>query len=183
MSELDLPTFSVAPVMLLLALTGSVLLVVIALLRNEAVRREIEGAVAETRRLLTHIELFESATPEIQQQLKIAQDARDKAIADESALIRRLQRGRLDRLELVHELGRPEFGMGLYRTELAPNSALAVLPPKDVVFSRQIWAYRNVADAWAESEGAAAFLLEAAFPNRGGVTVTRILAVEEPTGP
>lgn len=79
------------------------------------------------------------------------------------------------RVELVHELGDPAPGaMGFWaQLQVMPN--FATVDRHEVVFSRQIWEYRNVAHVWAGASEQAQALLRIAFTSRCGVQATRIL--------
>ncbi|NYZ11720.1 hypothetical protein HL658_04095 [Azospirillum sp. RWY-5-1] len=79
------------------------------------------------------------------------------------------------RVELVHELGDPAPGaMGFWaQLQVMPN--FATVDRHEVVFSRQIWEYRNVAHVWAGASEHAQALLRIAFTQRSGVQATRML--------
>ncbi len=74
--------------------------------------------------------------------------------------------------ELVHEVGDGPTG---FWTQLAVTPAFAKTERQDIIFSRQIWDYRNVAHVWAATGDQAGALLAATFPARSGVQPTQVL--------
>lgn len=79
------------------------------------------------------------------------------------------------KVELVHEIGEyEESAMGFW-TLLVITPNFPQVDRHDILFSRQIWEYRNVAHVWASSSDHAASLLKAAFTARSGVQASQMI--------
>lgn len=79
------------------------------------------------------------------------------------------------KIEFVHELGEPGDGVAAFWSRLTPNDNFKTLPRQDVVFSRQIWDYRNVAHMHAAGSDRALVLLAAAFGVGMAITTSEII--------
>ena len=73
------------------------------------------------------------------------------------------------KVELVHELGDEETGAAGFWAQLAVLPNFPEIDRREVIFSRQIWEYRNVAHVWAPTADLAQALLASAFAARNGV--------------
>ena len=80
----------------------------------------------------------------------------------------------LVKVELVHELGDADETEGFW-AQLAVQEGIATIDRRDVIFSRQIWEYRNVAHIWAPTPEQAALLVQAAFAARNGVLPSAVV--------
>ncbi|HYH18440.1 MAG TPA: hypothetical protein VD995_07450 [Azospirillum sp.] len=78
------------------------------------------------------------------------------------------------KIELVHELGECDGAALGYWSMLIVHPDFANVDRREVIFSRQIWSYRNVAHVWAGSTDHAHGLLKAAFPGRSGIQPTQV---------
>ncbi|HEY0833267.1 MAG TPA: hypothetical protein VGE72_05095 [Azospirillum sp.] len=78
------------------------------------------------------------------------------------------------KIELVHELGECDGAALGYWSMLVPHPDFANVDRREVIFSRQIWEYRNCAHVWAGSTDHAHGLLKAAFPGRSGIQPTQV---------
>lgn len=76
------------------------------------------------------------------------------------------------KVEMVHELGECDGAAIGYWAPLAISQEAGTAERRDIIFSRQIWTYRNCAQIWAGSPDHAAGLLYAAFSARSGVVAT-----------
>ncbi|MGQ9370657.1 hypothetical protein [Azospirillum sp. ST 5-10] len=85
-----------------------------------------------------------------------------------------------ENVELVHELGAPGPGDGLFRCELRAVPDLARVDLRRIVFSRAIWERRNAALVWAPGPEAAMDAVRRAFPEGCGVLPGSLHA--EPAG-
>jgi len=79
------------------------------------------------------------------------------------------------KIELVHELGDPDGNNDIYWAQVATGPNFAELDRKDVVFSRQIWEYRNVAHISAVSADQAHGALRASFGQRNGLVTSPVV--------
>ena len=82
------------------------------------------------------------------------------------------------KIEMVHELGECDGAALGYWSLLAVSPDSAGVDRRDIVFSRQIWDYRNCAHIWAGSADHAAGLLRNAFTPRSGVMPTNLIPLE-----
>lgn len=83
--------------------------------------------------------------------------------------------------ELVHEVGDGPTG---FWSQLTVTPAFAKTERQDIIFSRQIWEYRNVAHVWAATADQAGALLAATFPTRSGVQPATVIPLSmAPDGP
>ncbi|MGQ9372019.1 hypothetical protein [Azospirillum sp. ST 5-10] len=76
------------------------------------------------------------------------------------------------RIEMVHEIEGDQPAAGFWML-LTTSPDFADVAREDVIFSRQIWDFRNVAHVWAESADMAALLAGGAFQPRSGVYPTQ----------
>lgn len=79
------------------------------------------------------------------------------------------------KVELVHEIGESDEGAMGFWSLLVVMPNFAQVDRRDVLFSKQIWDYRNVAHVWANSSEQAQALLKTAFHQRSGVQATQML--------
>ncbi|MCG5240745.1 hypothetical protein [Azospirillum doebereinerae] len=93
---------------------------------------------------------------------------RHKAMTEARAL-------ELSKIELVHELGDPDGNTDLYWAQLTPAPNFPELDRKDIVFSRQIWEYRNVVHIAAYSADQAHGVVRASFGQRNGLAVSPVV--------
>ncbi|HYD70551.1 hypothetical protein [Azospirillum sp.] len=80
---------------------------------------------------------------------------------------------------MVHELGECDAAALGYWSLLAVGGESAGVERRDIIFSRQIWEYRNVAHTWAGSPDHAAGLLRTAFSERSGVRPANLLPLSD----
>ena len=123
--------------------------------RTEAMRAEAELARSRTTQLETAIERGQA------QLVTLAAECQRLA-----SITRTVE---ADQVELVHELGAPDGMPAQYRCVLRTVPDFARIDPRHVVFTREIWARKNVAHVWAETPELAHALLQRAFPGRSGV--------------
>lgn len=81
----------------------------------------------------------------------------------------------LSRVEFVHELGDPGDCVPVFWSRLRPTDGFKTVPRQDVVFSRQIWDFRNVAHVHAAGPDRALVLLASAFGVASGVLASEIV--------
>jgi len=86
----------------------------------------------------------------------------------------------MTRNELIHEVGDGPTG---YWSQLTVTPAFAKAERQDIIFSRQIWEYRNVAHVWAATADQAAALLAATFPARSGVQAAPVVPLSMAPSP
>lgn len=79
------------------------------------------------------------------------------------------------KIELVHELGEPDRNTEIFWSQIAVGPNFAELDRKDIVFSRQIWEYRNVAHISASSADQAHGLVQASFGERNGLVTSPVV--------
>jgi hypothetical protein len=79
------------------------------------------------------------------------------------------------KVEFVHELGELGEGTAIYWSRLRPSDAFKTVPRQDVVFSRQIWDYRNVAHISAFGPDRALVSLAGVFGVAGGVRASELV--------
>lgn len=79
----------------------------------------------------------------------------------------------LAKIELVHELGEGDVPAFWAKLEVQPTFPL--VERRDMIFSRQIWEYRNVAHVRAPSPDQAAAVLDTVFAERTGVRPTAVV--------
>lgn len=73
------------------------------------------------------------------------------------------------KIELVHELGEQDSDGDIYWAQLAVGPNFNELDRKDIVFSRQIWEYRNVAHITAPSTDQAHATVRMCFSQKNGL--------------
>jgi len=93
---------------------------------------------------------------------------RQKALTELRAL-------EFSKIELVHELGDQDSDGDIYWAQLAVGPNFNELDRKDIVFSRQIWEYRNVAHITAPSTEQAHATVRASFSQRNGVICSPVV--------
>ncbi|ANC92824.1 hypothetical protein A6A40_13595 [Azospirillum humicireducens] len=93
---------------------------------------------------------------------------RQKALTELRAL-------EFSKIELVHELGDLESDGDVYWAQLAVGPNFNELDRKDIVFSRQIWEYRNVAHITAPSAEQAHATVRASFSQRNGLICSPVV--------
>lgn len=79
------------------------------------------------------------------------------------------------KIELVHEIGDADGDPDVFWAQLAVSEGFAELDRKDIVFSRQIWEYRNVVHILANSADQAHGTLHMAFGKRNGLTSSPVV--------
>ncbi|WP_448190740.1 hypothetical protein [Azospirillum sp. sgz301742] len=88
------------------------------------------------------------------------------------------------KIEMVHELGECDGSALGFWSLLAVNPDSTGVDRRDIIFSRQIWDYRNAAHIWAGSADHAASLLRTAFTPRSGIAGTNLIPLSSaPDGP
>lgn len=93
-------------------------------------------------------------------------------------LVSEIRETELNKVEFVHELGDSGDGGMIYWSRLRTTESFKTVPRQDVVFSRQIWEYRNVAHVHAGGPDRALVLLASAFGVAGGVLASEIMPLE-----
>lgn len=93
---------------------------------------------------------------------------RQKALTEMKAL-------EFAKIELVHELGDPDPANDVYWAQLGVGPNFPELDRKDIVFSRQIWEYRNVVHISAVSADMAHGLLRVSFGARNGLVASPVV--------
>lgn len=83
------------------------------------------------------------------------------------------------KVEMVHELGECDGAAIGYWAQLTVSPATAETERRDMVFSRQLWNYRNCAHVWAGSAQHAMTLLRTSFPERSGIVATQFLPLAQ----
>lgn len=91
----------------------------------------------------------------------------------------------MSKIEMVHEMGE---AMGLSTTtfwaRLRPGPGFKTVARQDIIFSRQIWGFRNVAHVEASSPERAVFFLQAALGIRSGLINSAVMPLSlAPKGP
>ncbi|MBP2301345.1 hypothetical protein [Azospirillum picis] len=81
----------------------------------------------------------------------------------------------LSKIELVHELGDPDSNGDVYWSQLGVGPNFNELDRKDIIFSRQIWEYRNVAHIIAPSADQAHGAVRASFGTRNGLICSPVV--------
>ncbi|BAI76602.1 hypothetical protein AZL_e02570 (plasmid) [Azospirillum sp. B510] len=79
------------------------------------------------------------------------------------------------KVELVHELSDLDGNGEIYWSKLAVGPTFNELDRKDVVFSRQIWEYRNVAHITAPSAEIAYITVRSSFSDRTGLICSPVV--------
>ena len=79
------------------------------------------------------------------------------------------------KIELVHELGDADGDADIFWAQLAVGPNFAELDRKDIVFSRQIWEYRNVAHISAGTADQAHGVLRTSFSQRNGLVTSPVV--------
>ncbi|PWC39383.1 hypothetical protein [Azospirillum sp. TSO35-2] len=79
------------------------------------------------------------------------------------------------KIELVHELGDADANGDVYWAQLAIGPNFNELDRKDIVFSRQIWEYRNVAHILAPSTDMAHGMVRTSFSQRNGLICSPVV--------
>ncbi|WP_448208646.1 hypothetical protein [Azospirillum sp. sgz302134] len=78
------------------------------------------------------------------------------------------------KVELVHELGDADETTGFW-SQLVTQENLGTIDRREVIVSRQIWDYRNVAHIWTPTAEQAAALVRTAFTTKNGVVPTPVV--------
>lgn len=102
-------------------------------------------------------------------ELKALQTRLTEAVGRRQKLQAELKALEHSKVEMVHELGECDAAALGYWSLLAVAEVSGGVDRRDIIFSRQIWDYRNVAHTWAGSAEHAVSLLRAAFSERCGV--------------
>ncbi len=79
------------------------------------------------------------------------------------------------KVELVHELGDQDGDGDLFWSQLTVTANFGELDRKDIVFSRQIWEYRNVVHITANTADQAHGLLRLTFSQRNGLVTAPVV--------
>ena len=79
------------------------------------------------------------------------------------------------KIELVHEVGDTDGDPDVYWAQLAVSAEFAELDRKDIVFSRQIWDYRNVVHILGNTTDQAHAALRMAFGQRNGLVTSPVV--------
>lgn len=99
-------------------------------------------------------------------------------------LVTEIRELELNKVEFVHEMGEPGDGATVFWSRLKPTKGFKTVPRQDVVFSRQIWDFRNVAHVYAPGPDRALVLLAVAFGVASGIMASEIMPLAmAPTGP
>lgn len=81
----------------------------------------------------------------------------------------------LNKVEFVHEVGDPGESGNVFWSRLKPTDGFKSVPRQDIVFSRQIWDFRNVAHVYAAAPDRALVLLATAFGVASGILASEIV--------
>ena len=136
--------------------------------RATVLQRQIDKRKAALKEWTAKTNARASELSGLQMRLTEATNRRQKLQAELKAL-------ECTKIEMVHELGECDGAALGYFAPLAVSAESAGVERRDIIFSRQIWVYRNVAHIWAGSADHAAGLLRAAFTPRSGVQPTNLL--------
>lgn len=98
-------------------------------------------------------------------------DRHGECVARKRRALNELRTIEFGRIEMVHEIEGDQPIAG-YWMLLVTRPEFAEVDRRDVVFSRQIWEFRNVAHIWAGSPETATLLARGAFSQRSGVLLT-----------
>lgn len=127
----------------------------------ESLRRRVETRISETRRGQAELDQLNAERARIGIQIKMLLD---------------------QKIEIIHEIGTPDGSVRLFACDLRPVSNFSQAAPRQIVFSRDIWRYRNVAHIWAEDLDSARTLAERAFMNRTSIKIDRVVPMASPPG-
>lgn len=121
-------------------------------------------ALAEWKR---KTEQKQSDLTSLQARLTECTGRRQKALSEIKAL-------EFSKVELVHELGDGDEANGFW-SQLTVQENFGTIDRRDVIFSRQIWDYRNVAHVWTPTAEQASALVRTTFTAKNGVLPTPVV--------
>lgn len=101
--------------------------------------------------------------------LRQGQAALAELLGRKKALTIEMKAQQIAKVELVHEIGESDNSAMSFYAPLTTAPNFAQIERQDIVFSRQIWQYRNVVHVWANSSEHALALISGAFAARTGI--------------
>ena len=134
--------------------------------RKALVRRKLEAQAADLADLERQIE-------DAQAESAARQEAVDRLTAERGRLTGLIASVKASKIALVHEIGDAQSGTQRYECELRTTPDFTRLDPRRMLFARAIWDRRNIARVWADTQDAAAAMLQRAFSTRNGVLSSR----------
>lgn len=108
-------------------------------------------------------------TEKKQIELRQGQAALAELLGKKNALTLEIKGQQTTKVELIHEIGESDNSAMSFYAQLATGPNFAQIERQDLVFSRQIWDYRNVVHVWANSSEHALSLINGAFSPRTGI--------------
>jgi hypothetical protein len=108
-------------------------------------------------------------------ELRQDQAALAELLGRKNALVIEIKGQQIAKVELVHEIGETDNAAMSFYAQLATVGNFAQIDRHDIVFSRQIWDYKNVVHVWANSTEHALALVNGAFGPRTGLQATPLL--------
>lgn len=136
--------------------------------RATVLQRQVDKRKAALRNWTTKTNARAGELKALQTRVTDSVNRRQKVQAELKAL-------EYSKVEMVHELGECDGAALGYWSQLAVSGESAGVDRRDIIFSRQIWDYRNVAHTWAGSAEHAVGLLRTAFSERSGVRPANLL--------
>lgn len=166
----NLEVFSTVLVVLSAAALG--LSVVVESLRMASVARQryILGREKDSR--AANLNRLRQRLGDLQREARERQAAIDTAVSDRQKVLALTQTLLAERIEMVHELGEPDPGSGLFLSPLQVR-ADARRGNQKLPFARDIWQHNNMAHIWAANPDAAFAAAARAFDSRKGVEPAR----------
>lgn len=159
-------------VLVVLSATALGLSVVVESLRMASVARQryILGREKDSR--AANLGRLRQRLGDLQREARDRQTAIDTAVSNRQKVLALTQTLLAERIEMVHELGEPEPGSGLYLSPLQVR-ADARRGNLKLPFARDIWQHNNMAHIWAANPDAAFAAAARAFDSRKGVEPAR----------
>ncbi|MCW2246038.1 TolA-binding protein [Azospirillum fermentarium] len=166
----NLEVFSTVLVVLSAAALG--LSVVVESLRMASVARQRYILSREKDSRAANLTRLRQRLDSLQRDARERQAAIDTAVADRQKVLALTQTLLSERIEMVHELGEPDAGAGLFLSPLQVR-ADARRGNQALPFSRDIWQHNNMAHIWAANADAAFATVSRAFDVRKGIEPAR----------